>query len=54
LRTDVLGPQRIGIPSVLVAAPPTCQTGHEQVASLAEVPDLLLGTSPPARPGNLV
>jgi hypothetical protein len=24
------------------------------VASLAEVPDLLLGTSPPARPGNLV
>jgi hypothetical protein len=36
-----LGPQRIGIPSVLVAAPPTCETGHEQVTSLAEVPGLL-------------
>lgn len=54
LRTDVLGPQRIGIPSVLVAAPPTRQAGHRQVASLAEVPGLLLGTSPPAHPGNLV
>jgi putative hydrolase of the HAD superfamily len=47
VRTDVLGPQRIGIPSVLVAAPPTGQTGHEQVASLAEVPGLLLGTNRP-------
>lgn len=54
LRTDVLGPQRIGIPSVLVATPPRRQTGDKQVASLAEVPGLLLGTSPPARPGNLV
>jgi putative hydrolase of the HAD superfamily len=53
LRTDVLGPQRIGIPSVLVAAPPTGQTGHAQVASLAEVPGLLLGTSPlPAGPSG--
>jgi putative hydrolase of the HAD superfamily len=54
LRTDVLGPQRIGIPAVLVAAPPTLQTGHGQVASLAEVPGLLLGTSPPILPGNLM
>lgn len=45
LRTDILGPQRIGIRPVLVAAPATVQTGHEQVASLAEVPSLMLGTS---------
>ena len=52
LRTDVLGPRRIGIRSVLVAAPATCQTDHEQVASLAEVPSLVLGTRPlaPAQP----
>jgi putative hydrolase of the HAD superfamily len=54
LRTDVLGPRRIGIPSVLVAAPAACQTSHEQVASLAEVPGLLFGTSPPPRPNKLV
>ena len=54
LRTDVLGPQRIGISSVLVAAPATCQTDHQQVASLTEVPSLVFGTSPSARPSNLV
>lgn len=50
LRTDVLGPQRIGIRSVLVAGPARGQADHEQVASLAEVPRLVLGTSPRARP----
>ncbi len=58
LRTDVLGPQRIGIRPVLVAAPATGQGDHEQVASLAEVPGLMLGTSavlagiPGGRPGR--
>jgi putative hydrolase of the HAD superfamily len=44
LRTDVLGPARIGIASVHLVAPARRQADHDQVTSLAEVPSLVLGS----------
>ncbi len=43
LRTDALGPQRVGIRSVLLARDAETQIHAEQVASLAEAARLLLG-----------
>jgi len=43
LRTDVLGPQRAGIRSVLLARDAAEQIHPEQVASLGDVARLLLG-----------
>jgi putative hydrolase of the HAD superfamily len=45
LRTDVLGPQRVGIRSVLLAPTETEEFGGERVATLAEVTHLLTGVS---------
>ena len=43
LRTDALGPQRVGVRSVLLARDAETQIHTEQVASLAEAARLLLG-----------
>jgi putative hydrolase of the HAD superfamily len=43
LRTDALGPQRVGIRSVLLARDANTQLHAEQVSSLAEAARLLLG-----------